>query len=950
MSENMKPDPTRKDYRATIQLPETGFSMKADLPNREPKALAQWSSENWYGEIQKFTASRPKFVLHDGPPYANGDIHIGHAVNKILKDIVVKSKLLSGFAAPYVPGWDCHGLPIEIAVEKNVGKVGQKIGAKAFRAECRKYAAVQIDRQRTDFQRLLVLGDWQQPYRTMDFKYEADQVRALAKIVENGHVVQGKKPVHWCFSCQSALAEAEIEYENKVDSAIDVAFPVADLAKLAQLFGLSETPSKAFAVIWTTTPWTLPANQAVAVNPELNYALVRTEKGDLILAEALVESCLKRYGLSGEVVGRCTGAALERCDLQHPFYDRVSLMITGEYVLATDGTGLVHTSPAYGLDDFYAMKRYSDEVLNPVQGNGVYEPELEFFGGMRTVDANPKIVEHLRESGALLAHFEYPHSVSHCWRHKIPTIYRAAPQWFISMEKAGLRERAMQEIANVRWIPGWGRERIEGMVSGRPDWCISRQRTWGVPIAIFIDKNTLQPHPDTVQLMEQVALKIEQSGVDAWYDLDNAELLGDTADQYDKTLDILDVWFDSGVSHFCVADARPELAPTPVDLYLEGSDQHRGWFQSSLCASVSMHGRAPYKQVLTHGFTVDQFGKKMSKSAGNVVAPQDVMKVMGADILRLWVSATDYSAEMNVSDEILKRVSESYRRVRNTCRYLLANTNGFSLEKALPFDQLLPFDQWLIDQAHKTQALIINAYDNYQFHLIYQAVHEFCSVKLGALYLDALKDRMYTLKADAPARLSGQTAMLHVLHALVRWIAPIMSFTAEEIWQLLPHQKRDSAIDSVLLETWYDQLQALPANGKFSSADWQAILDLRDASLRAIEPLRQSKSIGASLDAEITAYLPDALLQKLKPAEDELRFLLIVSNVTIKPIAEASVGSIRAASAAGDLAVEAMVSVKPKCVRCWHHRDDVGSHSDHPELCGRCVDNIDGIGEVRAYF
>jgi isoleucyl-tRNA synthetase len=922
-----------QDYKATIHLPDTAFAMKGDLANREPKALQQWEQSGLYHAIQAATANRARqFVLHDGPPYANGDIHIGHAVNKILKDIVVKSKLMAGFRAPYVPGWDCHGLPIEVAVEKSVGKVGVKVDARQFRAECRKYAAGQIDKQRNDFKRLGVLGDWENPYRTMDFKYEADQVRALAKIYRNGHIVQGKKPVQWCFDCRSALAEAEIEYAEHTDPAIDVAFAFKDPAQLASAFDLS-VPVQASAVIWTTTPWTLPANQAVAVNPALRYALVRTERGNLVLAEDLIERCLKRFKLTGEIIAVTTGDKLERVDMRHPFYPRDSMMILGDHVTATDGTGLVHSAPAYGAEDFQAVGRYSKALIEPVQSNGVYNTDLPEFGGQHITGANPKIVERLRACGALLADFAYPHSVAHCWRHKTRTIYRAAPQWFISMEKANLRAQALKEIAGVRWIPSWGVERIEGMIAGRPDWCISRQRTWGVPIAIFIHKQTQAPHPNTAQLMEQVALEIEKTGVDAWYELDQAAVLGSEADQYEKVPDILDVWFDSGVSHHCVVDARAELAPSPADMYLEGSDQHRGWFQSSLCASIAMHGRAPYRQVLTHGFVVDKDGKKMSKSDGNVVAPQDVMKVLGADVLRLWAAATDYSAEMNVSDEILKRVADSYRRIRNTARYLLANINGFDANKLVPHDALLPLDQWIVASALEVQKQVITAYESYQFHVIYQLVHEFCSVKLGSLYLDVLKDRMYTLPVESAARLSGQSAMYHVMQALLRWIAPILSFTAEEMLPFVPGMQ---TVQSVFTLEWYTGLQPLPAGAKLSAENFDTLQGLRELATKALEPLRAGKQIGSSLDAQLHISAPPELMATLSPLSGELRFFLIASEVSVQPGAT--------------LAVAASVSAHQKCVRCWHHRADVGSQSAHPELCTRCVLNVDGNGEVRAYF
>ena len=675
---------------------------------------------------------------------------------------------------------------------------------------------------------------------------------------------------------------------------------------------------------------------------------MRTEKGHLILASALVERCLKRFHLEGEVVATTTGAKLERCDLQHPFYPRSSLLITGTHVTAEDGTGLVHTAPAYGVDDFLVLKRYTTEVLNPVQADGRFAEDLPLFGGQRISEANPKIVELLRAQGSLLAGFDLPHSVAHCWRHKSPTIFRATPQWFISMQQAGLREDANAAIKQVRWIPDWGQERIAGMINNRPDWCISRQRTWGVPIAIFIDKVNQTPHPRTVELMRQVAERIEAGGVDAWFELDAKELLGAEADQYDKVTDILDVWFDSGVSHACVLDAREaELGGAPADLYLEGSDQHRGWFQSSLLTGVAMRGSAPYRQVLTHGFAVDQYGKKMSKSAGNVVAPQSVMSNLGADVWRLWVAATDYRAEMSVSDEILKRVSESYRRIRNTCRYLLANIDGFvPAEHGVAYEQLLPIDQWVLDQAAKLQAQVEQAYLDYEFHQIYQLVHEFCSIKLGSFYLDVLKDRMYTMRSDAPARRSAQTAMHHILQAVARWIAPILSFTAEEIWAFLPGEKPPS----VLYTTWYSQLRELDAGAALNATDFAHLLELREAVNKALEPLRKSKTLGSGLEADVTVYLPAELRHRWHACSGELRFLLIVSSVDVRDLANAPADWLRSTASFGSYAISIAVSEHAKCVRCWQHRVDVGVVAEHPEICVRCAENVAGPGEVRAFF
>jgi isoleucyl-tRNA synthetase len=935
---------TSMDYKHTILLPVTDFPMKADLPQREPAMLQAWAASDRYAALQAHTRNRPLFVLHDGPPYANGDLHIGHAVNKILKDIVVKSKLLQGFNAPYVPGWDCHGLPIEVAVEKKYGKVGQKLDARAFRTECRRYANEQIDRQREDFKRFGVLGAWSDPYRTMDYRYEADIVRSLATIVERGHVVRGFKPVHWCFDCQSALAEAEIEYGNKLDPAIDVAFRFVDGAALAAAFGLPGAIDDGALAIWTTTPWTLPANQAVAVGAELSYALVKTERGHLVLAETLVDSCLKRFGLSGDIVATTPGVRLERCDVHHPFYDRVSLLILSDHVSAEDGTGLVHCAPAYGVEDFHAVKRYTPEVLNPVQGDSRYSADLPLFGGRRIKDANPEIVALLKDRGGLLSSREFEHSVAHCWRHKTPTIFRATPQWFVSMDAAGLRRDALAAIDTVRWVPEWGRERIYGMIENRPDWCISRQRTWGVPIPLFIDREHQLPHPKSVEWMHAIANLIEKDGIDAWFELDAQAWLGADAERYDKVTDTLDVWFDSGVSHTCVVGSRPELGELPADLYLEGSDQHRGWFHSALLTGAAMRGVAPYKQVLTHGFAVDAEGKKMSKSAGNVVAPQQVMKTLGADVLRLWVAATDYRAEMSVSDEILKRVSESYRRIRNTCRYLLANLNGFEPSAALPLDRLLPLDRYLIGQAHALQQKVIGAYESYQFHQIYQDVHAFCAVELGAFYLDVLKDRMYTLRADSLARRSGQTAMWHVLEALCRWIAPILSFTADEIWSYLPARQHPSP----LFHTWYEELAPVPEDFALGKT-MPLLMQIREATQLALEPLRKNKAIGSGLDAEVTVHLSAPHLEALRPLAGELKFLLLVSRVDI--VADPGPADAVAIDRDGArVAVVPRVSDAAKCVRCWHHQDDIGQHAEHPEICGRCVENVAGAGETRLWF
>ena len=934
------------DYKSTLNLPHTDFPMRGNLAKREPEMLARWEQENLYAGLRKHASGRPKFVLHDGPPYANGDIHIGHAVNKVLKDIIVKSKTLSGFDAPYVPGWDCHGLPIELQVEKKVGKPGDKVSADEFRARCREYAQQQVDGQRADFKRLGVMGDWDNPYLTMDFAFEANIVRALGRIIENGHLHKGEKPVHWCVDCGSALAEAEVEYEDKTSHAIDVQFRAVDDDAFAERCEASGSGPVA-VVIWTTTPWTLPANQAVALHPDLDYVLVQAGDERLLLAEALYQDALQRYGIEqAEVVGRCKGAALEGLRLQHPFYDRQVPVILGEHVTTEAGTGAVHTAPGHGQDDFVVGQRYNLPVDNPVGGNGCFLPDTELFAGEFVFKANDHVIEVLRERGALLADEKLRHSYPHCWRHKTPIIFRATPQWFISMDQNGLREKALEAIRGVQWMPDWGEARIQGMVENRPDWCISRQRTWGSPIPLFVHKQTGELHPETPQLIEAVAKKIEQKGIDAWFDLEPAELLGEAAADYDKITDTLDVWFDSGVTHYCVLQQREQLT-FPADLYLEGSDQHRGWFQSSLLTSVAMQAQAPYRQVLTHGFTVDAKGQKMSKSKGNVIAPQKVLNTLGADILRLWVASNDYSREMTVSDEILKRSADAYRRIRNTARFLLANLNGFDPARdLLPLEELIALDRWIVGQAARLQKKITAAYDRYQFHIVYQEILNFCSVELGSFYLDIIKDRQYTTRADGLPRRSTQTAMHHVLEALVRWMAPVLTFTGEEIWQQMAGERERS----VFFTQWYDALETLPEDFALNDDFWQQVLQVREAVSRELEALRNEKIIGSSLDAEVDLYCDETLHALLARLEDELRFVLITSYARIHPLAEKpEAAETRTLKNGRQLAIAATASTHPKCIRCWHHREDVGSHSEHPEICGRCVENIEGDGEVRRH-
>jgi isoleucyl-tRNA synthetase len=950
------------DYKSTINLPQTDFPMRGDLPKREPGWLAEWERVDRYAQIQQKTASRDSvFVLHDGPPYANGSIHIGHAVNKILKDMVVKSKLLAGHRAPYVPGWDCHGLPIEIAVEKKFGKPGDKLDAAAFRQKCREYAAEQVDAQRTDFKRLGVLGDWQQPYRTMDFSYEADMLRALARIVSNGHVVRGAKPVYWCFDCASALAEAEIEYGDKVSPAVDVAYDAVDAKTLAAKFGVDAGDAIVAIPIWTTTPWTLPESQAVSLGAELEYALIEGPSRDgrrvlLVIAAALADKAAQRYGLQqASVLGHASGKALEGLKLRHPFYPREVPVILGEHVSAEDGTGAVHTSPDHGVEDFVVGREYGIGLLNYIEPRGTYRADtpaaapLE-LGGMHIWKANDAIVDLLRQRGVLLAFAKIEHSYPNCWRHKTPVIYRTTPQWFISMEQATLRETALTSIKNVRWVPGWGEERIAGMVAGRPDWCISRQRTWGVPIALFVHKATQEPHPDSVALLEQVARKVEQGGIDAWFTLDAAELLGDQANDYEKVTDVLDVWFDSGVTHFAVIGQRPELQQRTAShykvMYLEGSDQHRGWFQSSLLTSSAIHGRAPYNEVLTHGFAVDANGRKMSKSLGNVVAPQKVMDTLGADVLRMWVASADYRNEMTVSDEILKRVSDTYRRIRNTAKFLLGNLDGFDPAKHLvSVEESLLLDQWAIQQAYDVQQAVLAAYERYDFPEVVARIQNFCTNELGALYLDITKDRLYTMPTDSRGRRSAQSAMYRIAEALVRWLAPVLSFTAEEIWQQLPGERGDS----VLFETWYDGLAAAQSSPE-QRRYWADLLAIRDSASRVLEGMRKAEQIGAALEAKLVIHADTATQARYTVAAEELRFFFITSDLDLVSLTPRPDGAVKVELDGAEVWVSASVSNAAKCVRCWHRRDDVGRHAEHPELCGRCISNIEGTGEDRRWF
>jgi isoleucyl-tRNA synthetase len=946
------PDDSRTDYKPTLNLPDTPFPMRGDLARREPAWVAAWRRADVYGAIRTAARGRPRFILHDGPPYANGDIHIGHAVNKILKDIIVKSRTLAGFDAPYVPGWDCHGMPIEVQIEKTYGK---ELSTAETQRLCRAYATEQIERQKKDFERLGVLADWDHPYTTMTFVNEADEIRALGKVLEKGYLYRGLKPVNWCFDCHSALAEAEVEYEDRVDVAIDVGFALEDAserAKLAQAFGLPHAPDGPIhAVIWTTTPWTIPANQALNVHPDLEYALVATPRGHLALAKDLAGACLARYGLDGSIVATARGAALERIAFRHPFYDRASPVYLGDFVTLEQGTGIVHSSPAYGIDDFLSCRAYGmsdDEMLNPVQGNGRYAASLPFFGGLSIWDANPRIVDKLRDVDALFHAEKFAHSYMHCWRHKTPIIYRATTQWFAGMDDVPgyrgtkpaqtLRETALRGIENTEFFPAWGKARLFGMIANRPDWTLSRQRQWGVPLPFFVDRETEQLHPDTPALLELAATKVAAEGIESWFEA-TSEDFGVDETRYRKLTDTLDVWFDSGTTHETVLGgpggaqhgygSHPAHTGFPADLYLEGSDQHRGWFHSSLLTSCMLNGVPPYKALLTHGFVVDGEGRKMSKSKGNVVAPQKVAGTLGAEILRLWVGATDYSGELSISDEILKRVVESYRRIRNTLRFLMANTSDFDAARdALPQDELFEIDRFALAKARALMDAVAADYGRYEFHLVVQRLQTYCSEDLGGFYLDVLKDRLYTAGAQSRARRSAQTALALIRDALLALMAPVLSFTAEEAWQLLRPGDR-----TIFVRTWAELLPQ--PQDEALVARWERIVAVRALVQKELEAVRQGGAIGSSLQADVEIVAAGSDYDDLASLGDDLRFVLITSTASVRR--------------GEPFALVVTPSRNSKCERCWHWRADVGCDAAHPGLCGRCIANLFGAGEPRRY-
>ncbi|WP_087691390.1 isoleucine--tRNA ligase [Pandoraea sp. PE-S2R-1] len=932
-----------------VNLLDTPFPMRGDLPKREPQWVKQWQDKKIYDKIRKASKGRPKFILHDGPPYANGDIHLGHAVNKILKDMIVKARSLAGFDAAYVPGWDCHGMPIEIQIEKQFGK---HLPVREVQEKARAYAAEQIERQKPNFKRLGVLGDWDNPYKTMNFTNEADELRALAKIMENGYVYRGLKPVNWCFDCGSALAEAEVEYKDKTDLAIDVGFAFAEPEKVAKAFGLAKLPTDTgYIVIWTTTPWTIPSNQALNVHPEVEYALVSTERGLLILATDRVEDCLKTYGLHGEIIAKTKGEALSLIRFRHPLatadagYERTSPIYLGDYVTTDTGTGIVHSAPAYGVEDFLSCKAHDmpdSEIRMPVLGDGRYQDSLPLFGGQSIWDANPHIVDALREAGTLFHSFKYTHSYMHCWRHKTPIIYRATNQWFAGMDVTPvegapgdgktLREIALAGIEATEFFPAWGKQRLHNMIAHRPDWTLSRQRQWGVPMAFFVHKETGALHPRTPELLEAIAKRVEIEGIEAWQTLDPVELLGDEAKDYVKNRDTLDVWFDSGTTHWHVLrGSHAHELGFPADLYLEGSDQHRGWFHSSLLTASMLDGRPPYKALLTHGFTVDGQGRKMSKSIGNTILPQDVADKLGAEIIRLWVASTDYSGELSISDEILKRVTEGYRRIRNTLRFLLANLADYDHAKhAMPADQWLEIDRYAVALANSLQTEVLGHYDRYEFHPVVSKLQTFCSEDLGGFYLDILKDRLYTSAPDAPARRAAQNALYHITHGLLKQMAPFLSFTAEEAWQVF-----QPGNDTIFTETYYQYPEVAESTRLLEK--WFLLRNVRGDVTKALEEARAAEQIGSSLQAEVEVRVAGRKFDVLASLGDDLRFVLITSAATVKQVAGDA-----------DEGVVVTPSTHQKCERCWHYRFDVGSDAEHPTLCGRCVSNLFGSGEHRS--
>ena len=919
------------NYRDTLNLPQTELSMKAGLPKKEPEILDFWNDIGLYEKIRQQNLNNKKFILHDGPPYANGAIHLGHSVNKILKDITIKSKTLQGLDAPYVPGWDCHGLPIELNVEKKHGKRSELVqNKKMFQEACKEYALTQIESQKKDFIRLGVLGEWDNPYKSLDSSFEANAVRALGKIYEAGHIEKGEKPVHWCQDCGSALAEAEVEYQDKTSKSIDVAFKADEqsLKKLNEVFATNIVDGISF-VIWTTTPWTIPSNVAVCINPELDYALIKLDGEHLVIAEAMIELCMERWGTTSELVSKTLGKNLVDISLIHPFIERKSELLHGDHVTTEAGTGCVHTAPAHGLDDYFICKKHGIETFKALNSKGFFKEEFEFIAGLPASKADPLVIEKLNEVKALVNCDDFHHSYPHCWRHKSPLIFTSTAQWFISMNKSGLLNEALQSISGVSWEPSWGEQRIEGMLTDRPDWCISRQRNWGVPITLIVHKESGTIHPNQSELFKQFANLIEENGISSWESLDLNEFIDD-GDSYIKITDSLDVWFDSGVTHFAVSEQRFEEGIV-ADLYLEGSDQHRGWFQSSLLTSIAMNGRAPYKAVLTHGFVVDENGRKQSKSLGNVVSPQKVWDSLGADILRLWVASADFRSEMVASDEILKRVSDQYRRIRNTFRFILGNLNDFDESKKIVFEDQIELDKWIVLETSKLQEDVLKLYESYSYHNVVQKIHNFCVNELGGIYLDIVKDRLYTCKDSSHARQSCQTSLNYVLNTMVRLTAPILSFTSEEIWQTHPSLKGQN--ESIFLSKYFESKQE--GECVISSSDWARIFEIKDIVNQSIERLRNENKLKGSLDSNVIISANEEDKSVLDKLGSELHFVFISSQASVID---------------GDtLSIQIDQMSDEKCTRCWHRDSTVGESKVHPEICSRCEENIDQSGESRSF-
>ena len=929
------------NYKDTLNLPTTEFPMKGNLPVKEPLIQKKWEDEDLYGQLLDLNKNSKKFILHDGPPYANGDIHIGHAVNKILKDIILRSKILSGFYTPFIPGWDCHGLPIELEVEKKLKKK-EDISDKDFRNLCRKYALEQVERQKKDFKRLGVIGDWENPYLTLNKDFEASTIKALEKIYNNGHLKKGFKPVNWCVKIQSALAEAEVEYKEKESTAIDVKFKITSLQNVEKIFDVKNINIDTFIVIWTTTPWTLPSNKSIAIKKELDYILITNGEENFIIAENLLEKFKERVELDFNKIAKCSGEKLVNLEAKHPFLDNKINIIDSDHVTDDSGTGCVHIAPAHGVEDFELGIKHNLEIVNPIQSNGVFSGIPEELNGIHLYKLDEHIINLLIKKDSLLSNNKFKHSYPHCWRTKTPLIYRATPQWFISMNKNNLLENTLNKLPDVKWIPAWGEARIQGMLTERPDWCISRQRKWGVPITMLINKRTGEPHSNSSIIFSRVSKLVEEHGIEKWFEIGIEELI-DNPEDYEKVTDTLDVWFDSGSSHAAVLRKSNNL-DFPADLYLEGSDQHRGWFQSSLLTSVAINDSVPYKSAMTHGFTVDAKGNKMSKSKGNVIAPQKIIDRFGSDILRLWAASTDCSSEMNVSDEIINRTSDKYRKIRNTIRFLLSNISDYNPDKFSKDSIVIELDKWIIKKAIDTQRDIRNSYDQYNFHLLTQTIHSFCVNELGSFYLDIIKDRQYTCKKDSKERISAQHTMFFLTKMLLTWIAPICPHTAEEAWDFIPKNEDKSIFFNNWLNLDINQFE----NCKISDNNWNVILEVKKAVSKSLEEKRGSGVIGSSLDAYVTIYCSKDLYNILSVLGEELKFIFITSNAFLKNIEEINQPNINPISISGhNLYINIENTKNKKCDRCWHKCKTVGENKKYPNICNRCITNVYGKGEIR---